>query len=140
MLTSGELYAMGKGSYGRLGLGDSTNHSTPQRVRFADTKSNMTTKMVRLTWNSADLFVCKSLLPRNHAFRQVSSSKGSDGHTLAVSTAGQLFSWGDGDFGKLGHGNTSTQKLPKQVLGPLEGKVGCITGLSGGTGLHYSGR
>jgi len=28
----------------------------------------------------------------------VSSSKGSDGHTLAVTVDGQLFSWGDGEF------------------------------------------
>lgn len=28
-----------------------------------------------------------------------------------------------GDYGKLGHGNNSTQKLPKQVMGPLTGKV-----------------
>ena len=28
----------------------------------------------------------------------MSSSKGSDGHTLAVTVDGQLFSWGDGEF------------------------------------------
>ena len=34
----------------------------------------------------------------------VSSSKGSDGHTLAVTVDGQLFSWGDGEcfFPSLG--------------------------------------
>ena len=28
-----------------------------------------------------------------------------------------------GDYGKLGHGNTSTQKTPKLLLGPLSGKI-----------------
>lgn len=28
-----------------------------------------------------------------------------------------------GDYGKLGHGNTSSQKYPKLVQGPLNGKV-----------------
>ena len=60
---------------------------------------------------------------------QVSSSKGSDGHTLAVTDAGELYSWGDGDYGKLGHGNSSTQKSPKLVEGPLECKVHSIQSL-----------
>ena len=37
---------MGKGSYGRLGLGDSTNHATPQRVRFKDETDIIKLKMV----------------------------------------------------------------------------------------------
>lgn len=36
----------------------------------------------------------------------------------------QLFSWGDGEYGKLGHGNSVTQKYPKIIQGPLFGKVG----------------
>ncbi len=55
--------------------------------------------------------------------RKVSSSKGSDGHTLAVTAEGEVFSWGDGDYGKLGHGNSATQKYPKIIQGPLLGKV-----------------
>ncbi|KTF72912.1 hypothetical protein cypCar_00046699, partial [Cyprinus carpio] len=54
---------------------------------------------------------------------KVSSSKGSDGHTLAFTSEGEVFSWGDGDYGKLGHGNSSTQKYPKLIQGPLQGKV-----------------
>ena len=34
-----------------------------------------------------------------------------------------FISRGDGDYGKLGHGNAATQKSPKQILGPLVGKV-----------------
>lgn len=54
---------------------------------------------------------------------QVSSSKGSDGHTLAITSTGALYSWGDGDFGKLGHGNNYVQKSPKLVQGPLADQV-----------------
>jgi len=32
------------------------------------------------------------------AFRHVSSSKGSDGHTLALTVDGRVYSWGDGKF------------------------------------------
>ena len=88
---SGHVSAVGKGSYGRLGLGDSTNQSIPRRL-------------------------CIST-----PVKEVSSSKGSDGHTLALTEDGHVFSWGDGDYGKLGHGNAATQKTPKQIMGPLAG-------------------
>ncbi|XP_035381674.1 probable E3 ubiquitin-protein ligase HERC1 isoform X2 [Electrophorus electricus] len=91
----GSVRACGKGSYGRLGLGDSNNQSTLKKLTFEP----------------------------HRAIKKVSSSKGSDGHTLAFTSEGEVFSWGDGDYGKLGHGNSSTQKYPKLILGPLQGKV-----------------
>lgn len=91
----GSVRACGKGSYGRLGLGDSNNQSTLKKLTFEP----------------------------HRAIKKVSSSKGSDGHTLAFTTEGEVFSWGDGDYGKLGHGNSSTQKYPKIIQGPLQGKV-----------------
>ncbi|XVF20467.1 hypothetical protein REPUB_Repub12eG0002800 [Reevesia pubescens] len=36
-------------------------------------------------------------------------------HTAIVSTAGQLFTYGDGTFGVLGHGNTQSLLQPKEV-------------------------
>ncbi|XP_048876533.1 probable E3 ubiquitin-protein ligase HERC1 isoform X3 [Brienomyrus brachyistius] len=91
----GSIKACGKGSYGRLGLGDSNNQSVPKKL----------------------------VLEPPRIMRKVSSSKGSDGHTLAVTGDGEVFSWGDGDYGKLGHGNSATQKYPKIIQGPLLGKV-----------------
>uniref|UniRef100_A0A8C4TJ25 HECT-type E3 ubiquitin transferase n=1 Tax=Erpetoichthys calabaricus TaxID=27687 RepID=A0A8C4TJ25_ERPCA len=93
--SDGSVRACGKGSYGRLGLGDSNNQSTLKKLTFEP----------------------------HRAIKKVSSSKGSDGHTLAYTTEGEVFSWGDGDYGKLGHGNSSTQKYPKLIQGPLQGKV-----------------
>ena len=58
-----------------------------------------------------------------YVVKKISSSRGSDGHTLALTTNGEVFSWGDGDYGKLGHGNSSTQKYPRLIQGPLAGKV-----------------
>ncbi|KAE8748468.1 hypothetical protein FOCC_FOCC004763 [Frankliniella occidentalis] len=90
--TNGTVSACGKGSYGRLGLGDSNNQPVPRRV-------SMPAAVVRL-----------------------SSSKGSDGHSLCLTDEGQVYSWGDGDYGKLGHGNCTTQKQPKLITGVLLGK------------------
>lgn len=65
--SDGTVGACGKGSYGRLGLGDSNNCSVPKKPLF-DKKY----------------------------VKKISSSKGSDGHSLALTTTGEVYSWGDG--------------------------------------------
>ncbi|XP_050295909.1 probable E3 ubiquitin-protein ligase HERC1 isoform X2 [Anthonomus grandis grandis] len=85
----GFVSACGKGSYGRLGLGESLNHSTPKKILL-------------------DGFV-----------KKLSSSRGSDGHTLALTEEGHVYSWGDGDYGKLGHGTCATHKTPRRIGGPF---------------------
>ena len=64
----GHVSACGKGSYGRLGLGDSTNQLVPKKLMFHMERS----------------------------INKISSSKGSDGHSLALACTGEVFSWGDG--------------------------------------------
>lgn len=46
---------------------------------------------------------------------QLATSCGSDGHSLALTESGEVFSWGDGDYGKLGHGNSDRQRRPRQI-------------------------
>ena len=36
-------------------------------------------------------------------------------HSLALAADGALWSWGDGAFGELGHGDEQNQLLPKKV-------------------------
>ncbi|KAL9143214.1 hypothetical protein ABFS82_14G221500 [Erythranthe guttata] len=42
-------------------------------------------------------------------------------HSCAVTLSGDLYTWGDGHFGILGHGNEVSHWVPKRVNGPLEG-------------------
>lgn len=87
------MSACGKGSYGRLGLGDSNNQATPKKIAI------------------------------DGKVKKISSSKGSDGHTLALTDTGLVYSWGDGDYGKLGLGTCHAQKTPKLISGTLMGKT-----------------
>ena len=45
-----------------------------------------------------------------------------DAQTLCATTAGLTYSWGDGDYGKLGRGGNEGSKLPKKV-DSLTGKI-----------------
>ncbi|KAG8288256.1 E3 ubiquitin-protein ligase herc2 [Homalodisca vitripennis] len=84
--SSGELYTWGLGEYGRLGHGDSITQLKPKLV--------------------------KALLG-NHIVKVACGSR--DAQTLALSTDGMVFSWGDGDFGKLGRGGSEGCDLPHNI-------------------------
>ncbi|XP_068741343.1 probable E3 ubiquitin-protein ligase HERC1 [Montipora capricornis] len=87
LLTNGTVQACGEGSYGRLGMG-----------------------------NSDDLFSLNVLSTlQGYVVIQLATSCGSDGHSLALTESGEVFSWGDGDYGKLGHGNSDRQRRPRQI-------------------------
>ena len=84
---AGNVYSIGEGSYGRLGHG-----------------------------NSDDL-TSAALISALQGFivTHISSSVGSDGHSIAITESGEVFSWGDGDYGKLGHGNSERQRRPRLI-------------------------
>lgn len=70
---NGTVLACGEGSYGRLGQGNSDDlHS---------------------------LSVISSL--QGFVITDLATSVGSDGHSLALAESGEVFSWGDGDYGNF---------------------------------------
>ncbi|XP_021370838.1 probable E3 ubiquitin-protein ligase HERC1 isoform X1 [Mizuhopecten yessoensis] len=85
--SNGTILACGEGSYGRLGQGNSDDHHALTAI------------------SSLQGFVVI----------QLATSVGSDGHSLTLTESGEVFSWGDGDYGKLGHGNSDRQRRPRQI-------------------------
>ncbi|GMY27126.1 PH, RCC1 and FYVE domains-containing protein 1-like isoform X2 [Fagus crenata] len=88
----GEVFTWGEESGGRLGHGIDKDFSRPQLVEF-------------LAVTNIDFVACGEY------------------HTCAVSTSGDLFTWGDGthNAGLLGHGTDVSHWIPKRIAGPLEG-------------------
>ncbi|CAB0032033.1 unnamed protein product [Trichogramma brassicae] len=84
--SNGELYTWGLGEYGRLGHGDTTTHLKPKLVEA-------------LVGQNIVQVACGSR----------------DAQTMALTADGGVFSWGDGDFGKLGRGGSDGCYTPKQV-------------------------
>lgn len=88
----GEVFTWGEESGGRLGHGIDKNFSRPRLVES-------------LAINIIDFVACGEY------------------HSCAVSTTGDLFTWGDGahNAGLLGLGTDVSHWIPKRVNGPLEG-------------------
>ncbi|KAI3467365.1 hypothetical protein Pfo_024028 [Paulownia fortunei] len=89
---SGDLYTWGDGSLncGLLGHGSEASHWIPKKV----------------------VGPIEGL--------QVSFVSCGPWHTALLTSAGQLFTFGDGTFGALGHGNRSSTSIPREV-GALKG-------------------
>ncbi|VEN50261.1 unnamed protein product [Callosobruchus maculatus] len=83
---SGHLYTWGKGRYGRLGHGDSEDQLKPKLV--------------------------EALL----GYKVVDVACGSgDAQTLCITDDDNVWSWGDGDYGKLGRGGSDGCKIPMKI-------------------------
>ncbi|CAH0405793.1 unnamed protein product [Chilo suppressalis] len=82
----GKLYACGEGTNGRLGLGHSNNVSTPR----------------------VNTYLAHALV------RRVAVHSGGK-HALALTADGKVYSWGEGEDGKLGHGNRITLEVPRLI-------------------------
>ncbi|XWS08780.1 hypothetical protein CRYUN_Cryun40dG0030100 [Craigia yunnanensis] len=89
----GEVFTWGEESGGRLGHGIENDFSRPRLVEFL-------------------------------AVTNVDFVASGEFHTCVVSTAGDLFTWGDGthNAGLLGHGTDVSHWIPKRVSGTLEGR------------------
>ncbi|GAB2212088.1 hypothetical protein Droror1_Dr00025433, partial [Drosera rotundifolia] len=93
----GEIFSWGEESGGRLGHGMDADVLQPKLI---DSLSN----------TNIELVACGEY------------------HTCGVSLSGDLYTWGDGTSGRLGHGNEVSRWLPKRVNGPLDGiHVSCIS-------------
>lgn len=134
----GEVYCWGQGKCGRLGQRIDMDISSPKIV---DSLSDIRVKKVAcgeyhtcaLT-DSGDVYTwgkdsCSDLVDEGRIRSQwlthklslpvegisISSIACGEWHTAIVSSCGRLFTYGDGTFGVLGHGNYHSFSSPKEV-------------------------
>ena len=87
VMIDGTLWAWGNGHYGQLGLGDTEDRLVPVRV------------VVEEEFGGSPVLMAAC----------------GDRHTLAVTKAGILLSWGEGCDGALGHNDENDRLVPTQV-------------------------
>lgn len=109
LTVTGELYTWGRGTYGRLGHGNSDDKLNPTLVQAL----------------------------RSHKIVDVALGSG-ESHSLCCTDAGLVFAWGDGDFGKLGNGSLNVAQLPIQI-DILSGIMRVYSGSEFSVALGYDG-
>jgi alpha-tubulin suppressor-like RCC1 family protein len=103
LTTEGSIYSWGNGGHGKLGDGDGTDHDVHVPTRIVDALEGVH-KAVRVA--------------------------AGDYHSMAVTDTGQLLTWGNGGYGRLGHG--ADDESDKSVPTVVEG-VSNVVGVGSGT-------
>ncbi|KAL6976597.1 hypothetical protein U1Q18_025385, partial [Sarracenia purpurea var. burkii] len=99
--SSGQLFTFGDGTFGVLGHGDRRSFSKPREVEFL--KGLRTVRAACGVWHTAAVV---EVMVGNSSSSNCSS--------------GKLFTWGDGDKGRLGHGDKETKLVPTYVAALVE--------------------
>jgi len=142
---SGELYSWGNGAGGKLGHGNDFNQASPAliqelankdvvvQVSSGDNHTAVLCKSGRVyTWGSGRSFALGHGKRGDVAVPQVvealegmeiASVECGAIHTVVLTKAGQVYSFGNGFEGALGHGTKDNQKLPLQIILPEGVKI-----------------
>jgi len=103
LTTDGSVWSWGSGGFGQLGHGD-------------DEQKQLLPKKVEALAGQRVVAVSAGLM-----------------HSLALTADGSVWSWGNGAFGKLGHGDEQCQLLPKKIEAFADQRVVTVS-----TGAHHS--
>lgn len=134
---TGLVYTWGQGRYGQLGHGDETDKIVPQPVRGIKCKvktvsssfyhnAAITVNGHLFTWgdgkegklghndNAGRLLPClvSSFVDRG---LQIVAAQAGGSHSIALSSYNQVYTFGSGGNGRLGHGNDIDQWVPTMV-------------------------
>ena len=158
MTSTGQMYAWGENGLGSFGNGTTNNSTTPvpvdlpsgvvataiaegDQTSFAVTSSghlygwgfNDDGQLGNGTTTTSDVPVLVSL-PSGVTVESVVSEDDDPGYTMALTTSGQVYDWGDNSQGELGNGTTTSSRcgFPDQSRPHLH-----RTDLRLGTGRHW---
>eukprot|EP00752_Nemacystus_decipiens_P017544 g15723.t1 len=148
----GELYTWGGGMYGKLGHGNESGHPKPCLVKHLRDEGARVTQIACgsrhtvvltdlgkvYTWGDKENGVVGHTNADGHQYlprmldslqaKTVKQVAACGFHTAALTDAGEIFTWGEGKFGRLGHGMERNQLVPRMVealVGKRVGHVAC---------------
>ncbi len=116
LMDNGMVMAWGDGEEGKLGLGQPHSQSRPTIVDFL--LPTHYAEVAKQADNRDELLKAGSRLihTRGKAFQITSIACGAR-HTIALSSTAEVFTWGSGCMGQLGHSSRHDEMLPRPVEG-----------------------
>jgi alpha-tubulin suppressor-like RCC1 family protein len=128
LMESGELFAWGNGSNGRLGLGDANDRSSPTKVAIPTSSGKQEAGEKEVSSDPASASSTSSV-----RFRHIYCGAS---HSLGLSWDGRAYAWGKNNQGQCGHGHTNDQWTIQEIesfRGTEEGEEDeCVTYAAGG--------
>ncbi|GIY42322.1 e3 ubiquitin-protein ligase HERC2 [Caerostris extrusa] len=122
----GKVYACGEGTNGRLGLGHSNNVSFPRQIatlsqfvirKWLSILKEGTKEFILECHKKSDFKIQTTVVKGIDHHEEILFLKVKRGrHALALTVDGKVFSWGEGDDGKLGLGNRMSYDRPRLIL------------------------
>lgn len=138
--SEGTLFAWGRNSYGRLGIGTSDDQYLPARVKGIPSDAKIADVLVYATrtyaidtsgsvygWGSNGTLLGDGFpLEKDHAVHVFDLPDGTgqlqyaarNGNTFILARNGELFTWGDNSNGELGIGSSTASSTPTKVTFP----------------------
>ena len=148
--SNGDLFTWGGGMYGKLGHGTEIGHSAPKRVEgLVGTKVHqiacgsrhtavIATNGALYTWGDKENGVAGHGDTEGHQYtpklleklasKRVIQLSACGFHTGCLTDKGEVYTWGEGKFGRLGHNaerNCHSPRLVEALLGTQPRQVAC---------------
>ena len=151
LMETGEVYAFGSNAEGQLGLGAGAKMFEPEPrvipallgkgvrlVACGDEFSMVVTDTMDVyTWGHGDLGQLghgdyrrrtEPTVLRALAGKEIRAVAAGSNHAVALTMSGEVYSWGNGEHGRLGHGDATTYRVPGVVrclMGERVSQVAC---------------
>ena len=129
--SDGTLWSWGSGSYGVLGLGNSSSYTSPKQVGsrtdwkdvfgiggggfYAQTRGGVVYRTGNMLYGGPSNTNIVNGARSNLISGSWTSLSSSSSHAVGTRSDGSLWSWGSGTAGKLGLGNLNSYSYPKMI-------------------------